>query len=501
MADTFTHTFETPTFNGAVSFHTGLFIGGEWMKPVDSTAKIQIVNPANHEVIVSVSVGDKMDVGKAVAAAENAFQKTWGLHCPGAERGKLLHKLADLVEKQARPLAALEALNVGKSYETALGMDIPMTINIFRYYAGWADKVHGKTIETNDMKLAYTRHEPFGVVGQIVPWNFPLLMAAFKIAPALATGNTVVFKPSEMTPLTTLKLAEFIQVAGFPDGVVNIINGLGNTVGAAMATHPNIAKIAFTGSATVGRTIMRASSETNLKPVTLELGGKSPTIVFADADLESTVKWAAEAVFSNAGQSCIAGSRIFVQHGIYDDFLKRLTEIAKGLEMATGDPMGKGTQHGPLVSKAQFNRVMNYIEGGRESGATVHSGGKRSGNTGNYVQPTIFTNVRPEMEIAQEEIFGPVCVIMKFKDEDEVINAANATQYGLAANVFAKDMGCSIRVAHRLQAGSIWVNTPQSIDAGVPFGGYKQSGFGRELGEYAIDTYTTVKGIHIGISA
>ncbi|GLB45252.1 putative aldehyde dehydrogenase family protein [Lyophyllum shimeji] len=502
MAATFTHSFDTPAFTGAVSFHTTLFIDGDWVEPMETTAKNQIINPTTQEVIASISMGDAMDVGRAVAAARKAFETTWGLHCPGAERGRYLNKLADIVEKQEKALAALESLNVGKPYDTARDMDVAMTVNVLRYYAGWADKVQGKTMETNETQLAYTRHEPYGVVGQIIPWSYPLLMAAFKIAPAVATGNTVVLKPHEMTPMTTLKLAEFIQSAGFPPGVVNIVNGYGNTVGDAIARNPTIAKVAFTGTTETGRSIMRASSDSNLKPVTLELGGRSPTVVFDDADIDEAAEWAARACFQNAGQSCIAGSRILVQRGVYDDFLAKLTEHAKALEQASGDPFLKETQQGPLISKRHYDRVMTYIEAGRRAGATVHTGGEARKGTaagGTYVKPTIFTNVSPDMKIAQEEIFGPVAVVLRFKDEDEAVNAANATQYGLSANVFSNNIGRSIRVAHRLEAGSVWVNAAQSVHAGVPFGGYKQSGIGREMGEYALNTYTQVKALHVGI--
>jgi len=354
-------------------------------------------------------------------------------------------------------------------------------------------------METNENKFAYTRHEPYGVVGQITPWNFPLAMVAWKIAPALATGNTTVLKPSEITPLTALKLAGLINEAGIPPGVVNIVNGYGHTVGQAISEHPLIEKIAFTGSTLTGRKILKASSESNLKVVSLELGGKSPCVIFDDADLDQAIKWASVGIFSNMGQSCVAGSRIFVQEGIYNEFLTKFTDTAAHLASKTGDPFGKGTEHGPQVSKVQFDRVMGYIDSGKESGATVHHGGERHGDEGYFIKPTIFTDVHPEMKIVKEEIFGPVAVIVKFKDEAEVVEMANNTTYGLAAHIFTQNVSRSIRIAHAVEAGTVWVNCAQTVELNVPFGGYKQSGIGRELGEYALETYTQVKAVHVNI--
>ncbi|KAF8057016.1 aldehyde dehydrogenase [Lyophyllum atratum] len=492
MSETFTYTFDTPAFKGKATVHTGLFINGEWVKPVNETATIDVINPVNGKDITAVSIGDAADVDIAVAAALKAYKTTWGLKCPGSTRGKLINRFADLVVEHLDEFAALEALDVGKGFFAARGGDITVSIAIIRYFAGWADKVQGKTIETNEKKFAYTRHEPYGVVGQIIPWNFPLATAVAKIAPALATGNTIVLKPSEITPLTALRLADLINEAGFPPGVVNIVNGYGPTVGAAISSHPQIAKVAFTGSTLVGRTILRAAAESNLKSVTLELGGKSPTIVFDDADLEQAVKWAAMGVFYNAGQACIAGSRIFVHEGIYDKFLEQITEIAQNLDRATGDPFELTTQHGPLVSEVQFNRVMGYIKSGKASGAKLHIGGARHGTEGYFVQPTIFTDVKPEMQIVREEIFGPVAAIIKFTTEEEVIEAANNTTYGLSCNVFSQNISRALRVAHALEAGTAWVNSAQDGSVAVPFGGYKQSGIGRELGEYALEACVAV---------
>ncbi|KAG6917502.1 hypothetical protein DXG01_002366 [Tephrocybe rancida] len=487
MSGTFTYNFDTPAFKGTSTINTG------------------VINPATGKVITAISAGSPKDIDIAVDVAKQAYKTSWGLKVPGTVRGKLLFKLAELLERDKAEFAALES----KVYAKAMIGDIHGAIDVFRYYAGWADKVQGKTIETNENKLAYTRHEPYGVV----------LMLSWKFGPALATGNTIVLKPSEITPLTALRIADLINEAGFPPGVVNIVNGYGPTVGQAISEHPLIEKVAFTGSTLVGRKILRASAESNLKVVTLELGGKSPTVIFDDADLEQAIKWAAHGILmvpsANMGQSCVAGSRIFVQEGIYDEFLAKFSAIAKHLTEKTGDPFGTGTQHGPQVSQTQLNRVMSYIESGKQEGATVHTGGARHGEEGYFVQPTIFTDVKPEMKIVKEEIFGPVGVVVKFKTEEgecmfkylrtpanttaEVIEAANNTSYGLACHVFSQDISRALRVAHSLEAGSAWVNCAQMTDKAVPFGGYKQSGIGRELGEYALDTYTQVKGVHVNI--
>ncbi|KAG6811501.1 hypothetical protein H0H92_007149 [Tricholoma furcatifolium] len=416
---------------------------------------------ATGKLITEISAGSSKDVDIAAEVAKQAYKTSWGLKVAGSERGKLLYKLAELLERDSAEFAALEALDVGKVYSKAKAADIQGAIAVFRYYAGWADKVQGKTIE---------------------------LMLSWKFGPALATGNTIVLKPSEITPLTALRIADLVNEAGFPPGVVNIVNGYGPTVGQAIAEHPLIEKVAFTGSTLVGRKILKASSESNLKVVTLELGGKSPTVIFDDADLDQAIKWASHGIFFNMGQSCVAGSRIFVQEGIYDQFLAKFSAIAKHLAATTGDPFAAGTQHGPQVSQNQFDRIMSYIDSGKQDGATVHTGGVRHGEEGYFIQPTIFTDVKPEMKIVQEEIFGPVGVVIKFKTEEEVIEAANNTTYGLACHIFSENISRALRVAHALEAGSAWVNCAQTTDKAVPFGGYKQSGIGRELGEYALDT-------------
>ncbi|KAJ7202138.1 aldehyde dehydrogenase [Mycena pura] len=510
--------FDTPSYKGTITFNTGLFIDGKWVDPVEPDT-IDVINPSTGRVITAVSVGSSKDVDIAVKAAQKArfsyslplpahshqaYKTTWGLKCPGTSRGKLLTRLAELLERDSAEIAALEAINVGKPYHVAKSADLAGSINYIRYFGGWADKIQGKTIETTEKKLAYTRHEPFGVVGQIIPCGTSLLMLAWKIAPALATGNTIVLKPSEMTPLSALRFVDLIVEAGFPPGVVNIVNGYGPTVGQAISEHMDIYKIAFTGSTLVGRKILDASARTNLKVVTLELGGKSPTIVFDDCDLEQTIKWATQAITLTVlflGQSCVAGSRIFVQEGIYPQFMERFTKLVQNLAQAVGDPFSASTRHGPQasVSQTQFDRIMGYISSGKASGATVHTGGERHGTEGFFIQPTIFTDVTPDMRIVQEEIFGPVAVVMKFKTEEEVIEAANATVYGLSCCVFSENIKRALRVAHALEAGSAFVNSSQTVDPAVPFGGFKQSGLGREHGEYALATYTQVKGVHVNL--
>jgi aldehyde dehydrogenase (NAD+) len=419
------------------------------------------------------------------------------LNTPGSKRAEALWSLAQAMERHKEELAAIEALDNGKTYDWALGVDVSFAIDVIKYFAGWADKITGQTIETDERKLSYTRHEPIGVVGQIIPWNFPLLMWSWKIAPALATGNTVVLKPSEFTPLTAIRMCEIFSETSIPAGVVNIVTGYGHTAGAAISSHMKIEKVAFTGSTLVGRKIMEAAAKSNLKTVTLELGGKSPNIIFDDADLDQAVSWAAHGIFWNHGQACCAGSRIFVQAGIYDEFLKRFTEKARSIKV--GDPFGQGTDQGPQVSQIQYDRIMGYIDSGKQDGATVLTGGDRHGTEGYFINPTIFTDVKPDMKIVQEEIFGPVGVVIKFDNAEDVIRQANDTVYGLAAAVFTQDLNRAIETAHKLQAGTAWVNCVNQLHAQVPFGGYKQSGIGRELGEYALANYTNVKAVHINL--
>jgi len=493
----FDYQFNTKPFSGKTAFKTGLFIDGKFVDGSDG-GTIDIVNPSNGKVITKISEGTRKDVDLAVAAAQKAFDTVWGLKTPGFERGKLLIKLAELIEANADELAAIETLDNGKTFKDSRSFDVVEAAAVFRYYGGWADKVEGKTVEVNPDKFAYTLHEPIGAVGCIIPWNFPLLMLSWKLGPALATGNTVVLKPSEMTPLTALRVCSLIQEAGFPAGVVNIVTGYGNTVGAAIAEHPHLEKVAFTGSTLIGRSIMKAAANSNLKKVTLELGGKSPNIVFNDADLDQAVKWASFGIFFNHGQCCCAGSRVYVQSGIYDEFTKAFTEHIKSIQV--GDPFDETIAQGPQVSQVQQERIMGYIESGKQEGATVVSGGSRHGNEGFFVEPTVFTNTRPDMKIVKEEIFGPVVVINKFEDEEDIISQANDSMYGLAAAVFSKDVTRAISVAHRLKAGTVWVNCYNQLHPQMPFGGYKASGFGRELGEYALSNYTNVKAVHINLS-
>ncbi|KAJ7266416.1 aldehyde dehydrogenase [Mycena haematopus] len=496
----------TAAFKGSITVNSGLFIDGNWryqsgyktLKPLTHDSLTLIRSVATGQKIAAVSLGSAKDVDIAAfprAKRMQAYKTTWGLKCPGKERGRLMIRLADLLERDMDTFAALECINAGKPFAVAKSVDIAGSIQWIRYFGGWADKVQGKTIESSETKLAYTRHEPYGVVGQIIPWNYPLLMLAWKFGPALATGNCIVLKPSEITPLSALKFAELVAEAGFPPGVVNIVNGYGATVGQAISEHMHISKVAFTGSTLVGRKVLEASARTNLKVVTLELGGKSPTVIFDDCNLDQTIKWATHAMYGNMGQACVAGSRIFVQEGIYPQFIERFTAMVKGLTEATGDPFEASTNHGPQVSK----RIMGYIASGKESGATVHIGGDRHGTEGYFIQPTIFTNCTPDMKIVREEIFGPVAAIMTFKTEEEVIEAANATEYGLSACVFSENIGRAIRVAHAFESGSTFVNSAQLTECSIPFGGYKASGIGREHGEYALATYTQVKAVHVNL--
>ncbi|KIK69171.1 hypothetical protein GYMLUDRAFT_35240 [Collybiopsis luxurians FD-317 M1] len=499
MPDRFSVELDTPVYKGSVSCPTGLFINGKFVEAVEG-GTIDVVNPSTGKLLTKVSAATSADVDLAVEAARKAYKTSWGLKVPGAQRGDMLMKLANLLEAKIDEFAALECLNVGKPWSESRGFDLDLTLKTFKYYAGWADKIQGNTIETAETKLAYTRHEPYGVVGQIIPWNYPITMLSWKIAPALATGNVVVLKPSEITPLTALKFAELIVEAGFPPGVVNIIPGYGATAGAAISLHPHIRKIAFTGSTLTGRKIQEASAKSNLKVVTLELGGKSPNIIFDDANLDQAVKWTSIAIFSNSGQVCTAGSRIFVQEGIYDAFMKAFSAAAQNVHTKTGDPFSEGVVHGPVVSQTQFDRVLGYIKSAKEQGAKAFIGGDRHENSeGFFVKPTIFTECTPDMKIVQEEVFGPVAAVVKFKTEEEVIEMANDTEYGLASAVFTENVSRAIRVTNALEAGMAWVNCNVTTEYNVPFGGYKQSGIGRELGSYAIQTYTQVKAVHINI--
>jgi aldehyde dehydrogenase (NAD+) len=471
-----------------------MLIGGKWVDSASGKA-FATVNPATGEKICDVAEGDKADVDLAVKAARKAFEDGPWSRMSAAERGRLLHRLADLVEKHQEELAALETLDNGKPYRDAIAADLPLTVKCYRYYAGWADKYHGKTIPIEGDYFCYTRHEPVGVVGQIIPWNFPLLMQAWKWGPALAAGCTIVLKPAEQTPLTALRVAELAQQAGFPDGVINVVPGFGPTAGAALSGHMDVDKVAFTGEHTTGQIVMTAAAQSNLKRVSLELGGKSPNVVFADADIDAAIEGAYFGLFFNQGQCCCAGSRLFVEEKIHDQFVEKLVAKAKG--RLVGDPFDMATEQGPQVSQEQSDRIMSYIDAGQKEGAKMLLGGKRVGNRGYFIEPTVFSGVTDDMKIAREEIFGPVLNVLRFKNIDEVIQRGNRTFYGLAAAVWTRDIQKAHRIANSLRAGTVWINCYDVFDAAAPFGGYKMSGIGRELGEYAMQLYTEVKTVTI----
>ncbi|MFO0806763.1 MAG: aldehyde dehydrogenase family protein [Gemmataceae bacterium] len=471
-----------------------MLINGEWVESA-SGKTFDTINPSTGEVICKVAEGDKADIDMAVKAARKAFESGPWSKMPPAGRGLLLNKLADAMEKHLEELAALESLDNGKPIGDAMAADLPLSIACFRYYAGWADKIYGQTIPFSPDYFCYTRHEPVGVVGQIIPWNFPLLMQAWKWGPALACGNTVVLKPAEQTPLTALRVAQLAQEVGFPKGVINVVPGYGPTAGAALSGHMDVDKIAFTGETSTGKIVMTAAANSNLKRVSLELGGKSPNVVFADADLDAAVEGAYFGLFFNQGQCCCAGSRLFVEEKVYDEFVAKIVAKAKGRKV--GDPFDPTTEQGPQVSQEQFDRVMGYIDAGQKDGANMLIGGKRVGDRGYFIQPTVFGDVKDEMKIAKEEIFGPVMSILKFRDVDEVIARGNATFYGLAAAVWTKDISKAIRLSNALRAGTVWVNCFDVFDASAPFGGFKMSGIGRELGQYALQLYTEVKTVTV----
>ncbi|KIK65357.1 hypothetical protein GYMLUDRAFT_38805 [Collybiopsis luxurians FD-317 M1] len=487
-----------PALNKEITVPTGLFINNEFVPSIDSQERIQCFNPATEEVIVSVVAGSPKDIDRAVAAARNAFKTTWGKNVTGWERSRLMNKLADLIERDAQELAELETLNNGKPVAVARDFDIGDSIQCLRYYAGWADKITGQTIEVdNKSKMAFTRHEPIGVCGQIIPWNYPINMWSWKVAPALAVGCTIVMKPSEVTPLTALKLSELVVEAGFPPGVINTIPSLGAVGGAALSAHLDVDKIAFTGSTITGRKVMEAAAKSNLKKVSLELGGKSPQLIFESADLDQAAAWAALGICYNTGQDCTAGSRLYVQDSVYDKFIDVLVSKVKATVIGNGFDQKSGG--GPLVSKAQFDRVWGYIDAGKAEGAKVALGGEKRNTKGYFVDPTIFTDVTSDMKIVQEEIFGPVLSVGRFKTEEEAVALANSTTYGLGAGLHSTDASQCMRVSGLLEAGTVWVNQYNLLSNNVPFGGKKQSGIGRELGSYALEEYTSVKAVHWNI--
>jgi aldehyde dehydrogenase (NAD+) len=473
---------------------TRLFINNEW---VDSTGgTFETYNPATGEVLAKVAQGSAADVDRAVKAARTALESGPWARMDAADRGRLLFKLADLVEKNAEELAALESLNAGKTIRDSRG-DMNGVVNTLRYYAGWADKIEGRTVPVRGNFLSYTLRQPVGVVGQIIPWNFPLLMLAWKWGPALACGNTIVLKPAEQTPLTALRVAELAREAGFPPGVVNVVNGVGETTGAALVVHPGVDKIAFTGHVDTAKIIQKAAADT-LKRCTFELGGKSPNVIFADSNMEQAVAGAFHAIYFHGGQCCTAGSRLFVESKIQQEFVERLAEKCK--ERKIGDPLDETTEQGPQVSQEQMDKILGYCDRGQKEGATLLVGGNRFGKKGFFVEPTIFDNVKDEMAIAKDEIFGPVVSVLPFKSFDEMIGRANNTYYGLAAAIWTKDLDKAHRYAREVKAGTVWVNCYHVVDTTTPFGGFKMSGQGRENGEAALEHYTELKTVTIKLN-
>ena len=472
-----------------------MFIDGQWVDAA-SGKTFETPNPATGQTLARVAEGDAEDINRAVLAARKAFDGPWGRMTP-SERGRIIWRIGDLILEHVDELAQLESLDNGKPYAVAKAADVPLAADLFHYMAGWATKIEGNTIDISVPYMpganfhSYTLREPVGVVGQIIPWNFPLLMAAWKLGPALTTGNCVVLKPAEQTPLSALFLAELIAEAGVPEGVVNVVPGYGETAGAALAAHDDVDKVAFTGSTEVGKLIVQAAAG-NLKKLTLELGGKSPNIVFEDAQ-DGAVEGAANAIFFNHGQCCVAGSRLFVQQSRFDEVVDGVAEIAKSIKIGSG--MDPTTQMGPLVSEEQFRRVTGYLDAGRGDGATAVAGGGRHGEEGYFVEPTVITNTRPEMSIVREEIFGPVVVAEPFGSLDEIAAVANDTTYGLGAGIWTKDISKAHALAKKIRAGTVWINCYNVFDASLPFGGYKQSGWGREMGHEVLEAYTEVKAV------
>jgi phenylacetaldehyde dehydrogenase len=474
-----------------------LFIDGQ-LVDAKSGKTFETINPATGETLATVAEGDAVDIDLAVRAARRAFDDgPWSTMTP-SERARIIWRIGDLISERLEEFAELETLDNGKPLAVARAADVPLAADLFHYMAGWATKIEGNTIALSVPYApgaqfhAYTLREPVGVVGQIIPWNFPLLMAAWKLGPALATGNTVVLKPAEQTPLAALYLAEIMSEAGLPDGVVNVVTGFGETAGAALSAHDGVDKIAFTGSTEVGRLIVKAASG-NLKKVSLELGGKSPNIVFSDADPEAAITGAANAIFFNHGQCCVAGSRLYVEADIFDEVVAGVSDIAKSIKL--GDGLDSDTQMGPLVSDEQLQKVSGFLDSGREQGATVVAGGHREGERGYFFQPTVISNTRPDMRVVKEEIFGPVVVAAPFQSLDEIAAAANDSPYGLGAGIWTKDISKAHALAKKIRAGTVWINCYNVFDAALPFGGYKQSGWGREMGHEALEAYTEVKAV------
>ena len=474
-----------------------MLIDGKWVDAV-SGKTFATLDPSSEEPLVQVAEGDKQDIDLAVKAARRAFETGPWRKMTASERGRVIWKLADLMEQHLEQFAELESLDNGKPIGVARAADVPLAVDLFRYMAGWATKIEGTTIPISvpytpgAQYFTYTLREPVGVVGQIIPWNFPLLMAAWKLGPALATGCTVVLKPAEQTPLSVLLLGELALEAGIPAGVLNVVTGFGETAGAALAAHPDVDKVAFTGSTEVGKLVLQAAAG-NLKKVSLELGGKSPNVVYSDADLDVAVKGAASAIFFNHGQCCCAGSRLYIEHNVFDRVVDGVAQQAKKIRLGPG--MDPQTQMGPLVSNEQLQRVCGYLESGLAQGAKATTGGKRAGSKGYFVEPTVLVNTNPKMKVVQEEIFGPVVTAIPFKDTDDVVPKANDSIYGLAAGIWTKDISKAHKLAAEMRAGTVWINCYNIFDAALPFGGYKQSGWGREMGKDVLELYTEVKAV------
>ncbi|XP_030499479.2 aldehyde dehydrogenase family 2 member B7, mitochondrial [Cannabis sativa] len=472
--------------------YTKLLINGKF---VDSASgkTFPTFDPRTGDLIANVAEGDAEDINRAVSAARNAFDEGPWPKMTAYERSCILLRFADLLEKHNDELAKLETWDNGKPYEQAAKIEVPMVVRLIRYYAGWVDKIHGLTAPADGQYHLQTLHEPIGVCGQIIPWNFPLLMLAWKLGPALACGNTVVLKTAEQTPLSAFYAVKLLHEAGLPPGVVNVVSGYGPTAGAALASHMDVDKLAFTGSTVTGKTVLELAARSNLKPVTLELGGKSPFIVFDDADVDHAVELAHFALFFNQGQCCCAGSRTYVHENVYEEFVEKAK--ARAMKRVVGDPFKAGIEQGPQIDPEQFNKILNYIRSGKESGAKLETGGDKIGSKGYYIQPTVFSDVKDDMLIAKDEIFGPVQSILKFKDLDEVIKRANNSQYGLAAGVFTKNMDTANTLTRALRVGTVWINCFDVFDAAIPFGGYKMSGIGREKGIYSLNNYLQVKSV------
>ena len=477
-------------------YQTKLLINGEWTS-ARSGKTFEVVNPSTEEVMAHVCEGDAADVDAAVASSRKALEQGPWSKFSARERGRVLYRIAGLMRDNLAELAELETLNNGKPISETMNADLPLAIETFEYYAGLADKIHGETLPVNGNFFNYTLREPVGVVAQIIPWNFPLLMAAWKLGPALAMGCTVVLKPAEQTPLTALRLGELLLEAGLPPGVVNIVPGFGPTAGAALALHRDVDKVAFTGSTEVGKLVMKMAAESNLKRVSLELGGKAPNIVFADADIDAAVSGALRGIFFNQGEVCCAGSRLFLQEAIHDEFLTKMKAHAE--KLVVGNPLDPRTQMGAQVSKEQFDKILGFIASGKSEGATLVTGGAPAADKGYFLRPTVFDSKDDSLTIYKEEIFGPVVTATTFKSMEEIVPRANNTRYGLSAGVWTRDVKKVHALAKSVKAGTIWVNCYNCFDAASPFGGYKESGFGRELGQYAIELYSQVKSVWVSL--